>query len=227
LRALLVLSLNQAKSLVAKAIAKKLKDEKKRVYVAYGSTNELILKELGIEKENYYNGYIDKNFLLSNQNRPNITILNGKIDNFLDTICPDDIVIKGANALSFEDGEYKAGVAVASESGGTYGSVILRASCVGAKVIIPVTHEKLVPKLYANCFSQNDFDLSMGLGITLFALNYGEVYTEIDAFKELYDLDAKLYLAGGLNEMSGALSFVVDGEEASILKIKNELVDDR
>jgi len=226
LRALFVLSLNQAKRLIAKAIAQKLINTKRRIYIAYGSTNGLILDELGIKKANYYNGYIDDFRLKANSQKPNIVILNGKIDDFLDTLCSDDVIIKGANALSFENGKYCAGVVVASSIGGTYGSIILKASCVGAKVIIPVSHEKLVPKILDGKYSQNDFDMCMGLPIAMFRFNYGDIYTEIEAFKDLYNLDATLYCSGGLNKMAGALSFVLEGSSIDILEFRKELEND-
>ena len=217
--ALLVISKVQAKQLIAKAIAKKIKSTHKRVYISYGSTNQLILAELGIEKENYYNGYIDKNNLSSNKNRPSVVVLNGNETDFIDSITKDDIIIKGANALSYEDGEYKAAVAVASPDGGTYGNIILKASCVGSEVIIPVSHEKLVPKIYNNKYNQNSFDFSMGLPVSLFKYDYGTVFTEIDAFSELYNLDAKLYISGSIGRNSSAFSFIVEGLERDITNV--------
>jgi len=217
--ALLVVSKIQAKHLIAKAIAKKIKNTQKRVYIAYGSTNQLILSELGIEKQNYYNGYIDKNNLSSNKNKPSVVVLNGNETDFIDSMTKDDIIIKGANALSYEDGECKAAVAVASPDGGTYGKIIVKAACVGGEVIIPVTHEKLVPKIYNNKYNQNSFDISMGLPISLFKYEYGTVFTEIDAFRELYNLDAKLYISGGIDRNNSAFSFIVEGLETDITSV--------
>ena len=223
MKALLVLSLQQVKELVALGVANKIKHTKKRVYISYGSTNQLILNKLGIKRENYYNGYIDDFELKSNKNREDIIILNDNKKNFLKTISKDDIIIKGANALSFENGKYIAGVAVASPEGGTYGSVVLRASCVGAEVIIPVSHEKLVPKLLANRYTQSSFDITMGLSVALFKLDYGRVYTEIDAFKELFGLEAEIYLSAGVDSLIGALTFIVDGDKKDILRLQKEL----
>jgi hypothetical protein len=224
--ALLVVSSQKAKELIAKGVAKRVRDSKKRVYFAYGSTNQLILSQLGIEVENYYNGYIANGELRSNKTKPNIVILNGEGSDFVETISADDIVIKGANTLSFENGEYRAGVAVASPQGGTYGNVLLKASCIGAEVIIPVSHEKLVPKLLSNRYTQSSFDISMGLPVALLPLTYGDIYTEIEAFKELFNLKAEIYLAGGVDDMVGSLTFVVEGKQSDILDAKRE-IDDR
>ena len=223
MNSLIVISFKQAKQLIAKAISNKLKNINKRVYISYGSTNQMILNELGFDNKKYYNGYIDKKGLHSNKNRDKFVVLNN-LDNDIDEVKPDDIIIKGANALAYENSNCVAGVAVASQSGGTYGNFILKASCVGAKVLIPVTHEKLVPQILDNQYTQNDFKLSMGLNVTLFRFNYGEVYTEIEAIKDLYNLKAKLYLAGDINSQ-GLMTFIVNGKKENIIKIKEFLND--
>ena len=222
---LIVLSPLQAKGLIAYAIASRLKKSSQRVYFSYGSTNELILKEMGIECDNYYNGCVVNNKLHSNKSRPNIVVLNNNLDeSFVDTINNDDIILKGANALCYKDnGKYKAAVAIASPNGGTYTNIFVKSKCVGAKVIIPISHEKLVPMLYTQ-YSQNSFDVQDGLGIALFELDYGEIYTEIEAFKESFNLEAKLYIAGGINDMVASTTFIVEGslQNIEVLKLKIE-----
>jgi hypothetical protein len=219
MQALLVVSLIQAKKLVAIAIANRLRHTTKRVYIAYGSTNQLILNELGIDTKKYYNGYISDNELKSNKDKPSIIVLNNTESN-IKCLNKNDIVVKGANALVYEHNRYKAAVAVASSEGGTYANVITKASCIGSQVIIPVTHEKLVPKIYNNVYPQNSFDISMGLPITLFEYSYGEVYTEINAFKELYNLNTHIYIAGSLDGLDSYLTFVAEGKEEDILAAK-------
>jgi len=129
-------------------------------------------------------------------------------------------------APSFENGEYRAGVAMVSPQGGTYGNVVLKASCVGAEVIIPISHEKLTPTLLSNRYHQNSFDISMGLPVTLLPRTNGDIYTEIEAFKELFNLKAEIYLAGGVDDMLGSLTFVVEGKQSDIIDAKRE-IDDR
>jgi len=221
MRALIVLSLQDAKELVARGVATtlNLKNTKKKVYIAYGSTNELLLHELGYKVEGYYNGHVSKKELRSYSQRADIVVLNGSIDSFVQDMSSDDIVVKGANALSYENGAYQAGVVAASENGGTFGSVVMKASCVGAQLIIPVSHEKFVPKLYDGVYTQSSFDRCMGLPVAMFRFHYGKIYTEIEALYDIYNLKAKLYFAGGLGEMQGALSFVVEGKEEDVLKV--------
>lgn len=216
--ALIVLSQKQAKLLVAQAVAHKLKVLTKRVYIAYGSTNQMILEALGIDAENYFNGYID-NGLKANKDRPEVVILNDTDENFTESINANDIIIKGANALCYENGKYRAAVAIASPNGGTYANIIIKASCAGAKVIIPVTHEKLVPQLLSGNYNQNSFDYVEGLPVSLLEHTYREVYTEINAFKDEYDLNAQIYLAGNISTNNRSLTFVLEGDQSAIDKL--------
>lgn len=220
---LVVISLKQAKLILAISIAKKVRKLNNRIYMAHGSTNQLILNELGIKVDKYYNGYIEKTLIINNH-KSDIIILNSE-GKFPYDLTPEDVVIKGANALSYENEQYRVAVAVASPKGGTFGDVILKASCVGAKVIIPVTHEKLVPKLLVGKYNQNSFDKSDNISVTLFEYSYGEIYTEIDSFWDLFNLKAELYLAGGLNRFEGALTFVISGDKENINNLKSFLKD--
>jgi len=218
LTALVVLSQKQAKLLVAQVVARKLKATKKRVYISYGSTNQMILDVLGIDIKNYFNGYIDSG-LKTNKDKLEVVILNNTDENFTDSINANDIIIKSANALCYENGKYKAAVAVASPNGGTYANVVIKASCVGAKVIIPVTHEKLVPQLLSGNYNQNSFDYADGLPVSLIEHTYGEIYTEITALKDEYDLNAQIYLAGGISTDNRSLTFVLEGNRSAIDKL--------
>lgn len=216
--ALIVLSQKQAKLMVAQAIAQKLKDTTKRVYIAYGSTNQMILYALGIDKQDYYNGYIQYS-LGANKHKPDVVILNDKNNEFAESIGADDIIIKGANALSYESGKYKAAVAVASPQGGTYANVVIKASFVGAQVIIPVTHEKLVPTLLSGKYHQNSFDFAEDFPVALIEHTYGEVYTEINALKDSFDLESQIYLAGSIDTTNRTIAFVIQGKKKDIHKL--------
>lgn len=216
--ALIVLAQKQAKLLVAQAIAHKLKATTQRVYIAYGSTNQMILDALGNHAKNYFNGYVNSG-LEANKDRPEIVILNNTDEDFAKSINANDIIIKGANALSYENGKYRAAVAVASPNGGTYANVMIKASCVGARVLIPITHEKLVPQLLSGNYNQNSFDYVDGLPIALIEHTYGDIYTEINAFKDEYNLNAQIYLAGSISESNRSLTFILKGEKNAINKL--------
>ena len=224
MRALVVVSAAQGKRLVSKGVADIVADKINRIYVAYGSTNAMILKELGIETRSYFNGYIANGTLQANDKKSELVVINADSEKeFVETINADDIIIKGANALVYENGYYKAAVCVASPNGGTYARVVVRAACVGARVIIPVSLDKLVPKILNGKYQQNSFDMVMGIPVALFQYEYGEVFTEIDAFKTLYNLEAELYTAGSLETNDKYFSFVVEGEQKDIENLQKFL----
>jgi len=211
-----------AKYLVAKALLKKI-DFSKRIYIAYGSLNQIFLDLLGFSyEEKYVAGCFANNKLNVTKNRPEIVILHNKrkikISEF--DLKKDDYFIKGANALWYEKNKKYAAVAAADEKGGTYGNFYIKAACVGANVIIPVTHEKLIP--YFVPATQN-VDLAMGSKIAMLKFFYGEVFSEIEAFKLLFDVEAKVIAAGGIEGNEGSIVFLLEGEN---LKEVVEFIED-
>jgi len=211
MKAQLLLTPVGVKHLVAMALSKKL-DLKKRVYIAYGSTNIYLLYHLGIESKNYIAGCNYNHSLNINENRPKPIVLdNGKIiDISKFDINEKDIFIKGANALWYENNKKYAAVLAADKNGGTFGNFYIKAACRGAKVIIPVTHEKLIPFYYP---ATQNVDFAMGSKVALLRLFYGEIYTEIEAFKDLFNLSAKIIASGGILDTQGALVMEVEGEK--------------
>lgn len=210
---LFVLTAQKSKEMVAEALAKKIHSLSNRIFITYGSTNEYLLRSLGYNIENYYRGYVGGNALRSNMPEHKPVIINDHDGE----LTANDIIIKGANALAYkEDGGYDAAVAVASPSGGTYRDLIVQGMCVGAEILVPITHEKLVPRIYSGIYSQSSFDIVMGRSISLFKLDSGKIFTEIEAFKELFELDAKLYIAGGIEDCVGSHTFIASGSEENL-----------
>jgi len=211
MKAQLLLTPAGAKHLIAKALAEKL-DLTKRIYIAYGSTNIYLLHHLGIESKNYIAGCNYNHLLNVNENRPKPIVLeNGKIIDISEfDINKKDIFIKGANALWYENNKKHAAVLAADENGGTFGNFYIKAACRGAKVIIPVTHEKLIPFYYP---ATQDVDFAMGSKVALLRFFYGEIYTEIEAFRELFDVKANIIASGGILDTQGALVVEVEGEK--------------
>jgi hypothetical protein len=147
MKAQILLTPTGAKHLIAKALIKYL-DLKKRIYIAYGTTNQYLLYHLGIKTSKLYAaGCNVKGKFNLTKDRDKIIILENKkivkIENF--DISSNDIFIKGANALWYNGEKKEAAVAAADKNGGTYGNFYIKAVCRGAKIIIPVGHEKLIP----------------------------------------------------------------------------------
>ena len=211
MKAQILLTPAGAKHLIAKALSKKL-DLNKRIYIAYGSTNIYLLYHLGIKISNYIAGCNFKHALNVNEHRPKPIVLEkGNLIDIKDfDLKSEDIFIKGANALWYENGIKQAAVLAADKNGGTFGNFYIKAAVRGAKVIIPVGHEKLIPYYYPA--SQN-VDFSMGSKVALLRFFYGNIYTELEAFKDLFDLKSHIIAAGGILDTQGSIVFEVEGEK--------------
>ena len=212
MKAQILLTVAGAKHLIGKAISENL-DLRKRIYIAYGSTNIYLLHHLGIDVENYIAGCNYKSILNVNENRPKPIILeNGEIIDIKDfDIKADDIFIKGANALWYENGLKQAAVLAADKNGGTFGNFYIKAVSRGAEIIIPSGHEKLIPFYYS---ANQNVDFSTGSKVALLRLFAGSVYTEIESFRDLFGLTANIIAAGGILDTQGAIIFEVEGKRA-------------
>jgi hypothetical protein len=223
MKAQVILSTAGAKHLIAKALSKYI-DFSKKVYIAYGSTNWYLLYHLGIKKDSYMAGCNVNGCFNVTKTRDKIVFLNS--ENF--EIDSDSYFIKGANALWYEDGKKQAAVAAADESGGTYGNFYVKAAIKGAKIIIPVGHEKLIPGFVE---TSHNVDYSMGSKVAMLRFFKGEVFTEIEAFKVLFDVEAKPFLAGGIEDLRGGVGFLIEGkgvkESIEFIKKHNELFIER
>jgi len=225
MKAQILLSVAGVKHLIAKALIKKL-DFKKRIYIAYGSTNQYLLYHLGFEFTfPYIAGMIYDNKLNVTEKREKIVILKNKkvIDISGFDIDKDDIFIKGANALWYEGNEKKAAVLAADKNGGTYGSFYVKAAARGSKIIIPTGHEKLIPFYYP---TGQDVDIAMGNKVALLEFFKGEIYTEIEAFKDLFNVKAHIIASGGIGKNRGSVAFEIEGENVEeIIEFANKYND--
>jgi len=209
MKAQLILNVNTQKHLIAKALSKYI-DFSKRVYIAYGSLNQYLLYHLGINLDLYVAGCFTNDKLNVTKSRPSPVVLENKkpVDIKEFDISKNDYFIKGANALWYENGKKHAAVAAADENGGTFGNFYIKAACRGARVVIPVNHEKLIP-FYTP--STQNVDFAMGSKIAMLRFFYGEIFTEIEAFKVLFNLDAKIIASGGIFGNEGSLVVEVEG----------------
>jgi hypothetical protein len=214
LKGLLVLSPSGSKHLIGYSLSQTL-DLTKKIFISYGSTNHHILYHLNIKTSSLYaNGIISKHSLTSTENRDKMIILeNSKIIDSAE-IDKNSILLKGANALSFENRKFKAAVLAADENGGTYGNFYIKAISRGAKVIIPVGLEKMVPTI--ENVSQGDYEKSMGYKCALLEFSKGDIFTEIDALKASFNLNAKVIASGGIYKNQGSVVIEIEGTEKDI-----------
>ncbi len=137
----------------------------------------------------------------------------------------NDVVIKGANAV---DPMGHAGILLLSPEAGTIGKLVGVTSARGISLIIPVGLEKLIPSVLeaANCSGLERIEHSLdGRSVGLMPVVNGQVVTEVEAFKILFDVRACPIAAGGIAGSEGAVTLVVQGEEEQIVKAKEMLKD--
>jgi len=211
MKAQILLTVPGAKHLIAKALIKYI-DFSKRIYIAYGTTNNYLLYHLGISTDKLYAAgcNVKGKFNVTKERDKPVVLQNGKLLDIKDfNITSSDIFIKGANALWYENTQKQAAVAAADPNGGTYGNFYIKAVCRGSEIIIPVGHEKLIPYFVE---TDQNVDFTTGNKIAMLKIFKGNIFTEIEAFRILFNLKAKVILAGGLEDCNGAVGFLVEGE---------------
>ena len=134
----------------------------------------------------------------------------------LETITPNDVYVKGVNAI---DPEGKVGVLLAGRStGGTIGLVVKKHKHVNFKIIIPVGLEKRIPiPLGTAMKAAMEAKKAQGIPCSIWRLQ-GTILTEIEAFKQLFDVEAIPISAGGVCGAEGCIIWVLRGEEKNVEK---------
>ncbi len=197
-----------------------------KVIICVGTTNSYIAHELGLinaeEQGLFATGVISKGLpcVTADHRLSHICLEKGqRIEadwaEFLNGFERDDVFIKGANAF---DAGGNAGVLMASPGGGTVGASFGILAARGSQVIIPVGHEKMIPSCQAaaKVMGIKRIDNSLGLRCGLAILPGGQIYTEIDAIKTLFGLEATVVSAGGTGGSEGGVMLAVEGEKQQV-----------
>ena len=129
---------------------------------------------------------------------------------YLSKMGPDDVFIKGANAI---DPFGAAGVLLHGGGGGTIGTAWGHITRNGIQCIIPAGLEKLVP------ISLSDATLRMGANVIDKAMGWpcgiiviqGQVITEMEAFNMLFGVEAIPVASGGIDGGEGSKVFLLEG----------------
>lgn len=137
----------------------------------------------------------------------------------------NDIIICGANAF---DNNGNAAIMAGSPGGGKVGQSLSSWYTEGAKVIIPVGIEKIIPGDLNEIIkrtSRSGKSLSWGMAVGLMPIK-GELFTEIEAIKRLADVECFPIGAGGLGEAQGSSTLEIiassNEEYEKIIKILKE-----
>ncbi|OPZ80953.1 MAG: hypothetical protein BWY76_03190 [bacterium ADurb.Bin429] len=223
----IVLTVAQSKRLIAKAVAalpqvqRALKEG--MVAIGRGTTNAYVAEEiLGHElpKGEYVAGRtmpkrVPGN-LLGTGKYPDIVLKHGEaidgatVVGAVAEMGPDDVFIKGGNALNYP--EMVVGILVGHPTGGTiggtYGTIISRK----IHLIIPIGLEKLIQDDIneLSCVTRDAVSHPAAPVVSLFPIT-GAVITEIEAFAILCDVEARLLSAGGVAGAEGAVWLLLEG----------------
>jgi len=205
-----------------------------KIFIGTGTSNIAVAQELlNIKVDQpgaYVAGVIAQQCACStpdNERRSPFCIKKGKLIEagdwleFVRSMGPGDIFIKGANAL---DPEGNVGILMANPTGGTIGNALGILKAQGIEMITPIGREKLIPscreaeKLMGRFNIGNRFGLKTGYMV----VSNSTVITETESIKILTGLDAVQVAAGGVGGMEGAVMLAVEyeSEEQSLALLK-------
>jgi hypothetical protein len=159
-----------------------------------------------------------------------VLIEKGAVENIDDTIgeiaqglSRGDVVIMGGNAI---DVHGNAAMMAGSPGGGNPGTAIPGMLAQGARVIIPIGLEKLIPGSIQEAVKAagREMDLSYGMAVGLIPL-IGRVVTEKEAAEILSKVRCTVIGRGGINGAEGSTVMALEGEERDVRKLLR-IVDD-
>jgi len=228
-----VLTVNESKKLIARAVVSlpeiKKALKKGKILLKGGTTVSAIAEELvGVPLR--ISGRISKRGTVTSQNvsgiHPHsILVEKGNIKNIDDSISEEvkyfgkgDIIIISGNALDLHK---NVGIMVGSTSGGNPGLAISGMLSEGAKVIIPIGLEKLIPGTISNASTtagRKNIDLSFGMAVGLIPI-CGKIITEVDAVEILAKVNCTIIGKGGIMGAEGSVVMIIEGVNNEINKI--------
>lgn len=232
-QAQIVLTVSESKRLIAKAVTQMpiVKEALKNgmVIVAKGTTNTYVAEEL-LGKKIPHGAYVlgrtypekGGKKLKGAESIKELVLVKGKpredlsLSEAVRKLEPGDVVIKGANALDYEN--KLAAVIVGSSSAGTTGKILPYVGARKAHLVIPVGLEKqvtgspidIVKKMREPTESLNDIP-------SMFLLT-GHIVTELEALKLLADVSVFQAAAGGIGGAEGSVRLVCRGTRQQVLK---------
>lgn len=134
---------------------------------------------------------------------------------YLARMGPDDVMIKGANAI---DPFGAAGILLAGSGGGTIGTAWGHLIRNGAQLIIAAGLEKLVPGPLdgvAPMMGTEVIDKAMGWKCGMMVVQ-GQIITEMEAMKLLFGVDVIPVAGGGIDGAEGCKIFLLGGPDENV-----------
>ncbi len=208
------------------------------ILICTGSTNAFVLEEITGERflhYQYLTGHTlpqgsDSQSPIPEHRRSDVVLRNGEIDENLDRFSvlqhmnPDDVYIKGANALDYE--RKVAGVLIGGfGSGGTIGTGIGHIIGRRLRLIIPVGLEKCIAgNLYEMADHLNRHDDYTEDPPRMMPVR-GDIITEIEALHILTGAEAVHIASGGIAGAEGAVRLLVRGNREQVGSARNLMAD--
>ncbi len=229
------LTVSESKRLIAKGISmnKEVRErlENGMVIITLGTTNTYIAEELaGLDapRGSFVTGRIfpssKEDFAKDMERRSEIVLLKGKpvdmsYEQALAKMHPEDIVFKGANMVNYA--KRQAAVCVGAPDGGTVAKLRRYTDVGKGKWIVPVGLEKETSQDLFEVQKITDGKTQRGRGTVRLSVTQGNIYTEIEAVKELADVDVFVTAKGGVDGAEGGVSLLVCGKWDEVSKVEN------
>jgi hypothetical protein len=227
-RAIVLLTPAESKRLIGKAVAAlpevRNAFQRGRLIIARGTTDAFVAEEItgeSVDKSYYASGIVTKGKLgtvpLEERQGP-FGFKEGKPanpDELIKEFEPDDVFIKGANAV---DRDGVAGIFMANPYGGTIGGVLPIVAARGSHLIMPVGLEKLIPSVIeaSRKCGNRTFKYTDGMAVGLMPVVNGKVVTEVQAIKVLTGATATHVGSGGVGGWEGCVTLVLEGSEETV-----------
>jgi len=242
IKALFTLNIYQAKKIIAKGVIKLPTFQRAlnegMIIIANGTTNAYIVEEIlgeRVAKEKFAAGIIWKgggSITPKGSRLPPVILIKGSLSDIskedaIKKLRKGDVFIKGANAIDVWN---NIGILVSEYDGGTIGKALPFIQSRKASLIIPVSLEKLIPSVRKaeKVMGLREYNFCRGVPVGMIVLSEGQVITEIEAFKLLFDIEAIPIAAGGINGYEGSITLVCKGEEkklSNLMALIDKLVD--
>ncbi|MBQ9048275.1 MAG: hypothetical protein IJ120_10325 [Solobacterium sp.] len=233
------LSVAAGKRLIAKALAanEEVQEAMKEhtVLVVKGTSNaylaEELLKTLNgslFDKKGFFRGVVKPASvpLSGKPNEYDLVIRKGEVlaDKTIFDVAGEmgagDIAFKGANAVNLTTG--RCGILIGNTTVGTIGPLMQAA--VGRRMLLihPVGVEKRVDADINDLADLCNDDETTGLRMYP---TTGYAYTELDAFRDLFGVEATLIASGGVGGYEGGCYFHLEGHEETLAECRKGLED--
>ncbi len=229
-RALITLDVAESKRIIARAVIQLPEVQealrKGKVIVAGGTTNAYIYEEITgkeIQKERYTAGITCGGRMCvspaEGRISPAVFIEGEEIEKdwleVLEEFTSGDVFFKGGNAFDLEG---NVGVMIGNPVGGTIGKALPIVNARGAELIFPIGLEKLIPSVpeAASLMGIDVLQKGMGMKVGMNSVNYGEIFTEVDALESLFFIEAFPAGAGGIGGSEGSQTILLIGDREEL-----------